>query len=62
MYDTQGLGSLPDGRRNRISVYGSTWEDADAERTRLKDLQRKQIPVESTTTTVYQYMRYWLMA
>lgn len=30
----------PDGRRKRISVYFSTWEDADAECTRLKDLQR----------------------
>jgi integrase len=45
----------PDGRRKRISVYASTWEDADAERTRLKDLERKGIPVDSTTSTVGQY-------
>ncbi|PPJ06947.1 site-specific integrase [Nocardia nova] len=50
----------PDGRRKRISVYGRTWEEADAERTRLKELQRKGIPVDVTTMTVRQYMDYWL--
>jgi energy-converting hydrogenase Eha subunit F len=38
--------------------YGSTWEEADAERTRLKDMQRKGIPVDNTTSTVEQYMQY----
>ena len=51
----------PDGRRKRISIYASTWEDADTERTRLKDLQRKGIPVDTTTSNVEQYMQYWLM-
>ncbi|MFE3696906.1 tyrosine-type recombinase/integrase [Nocardia tengchongensis] len=50
----------PDGRRKRISVYGATWEEADAERTRLKELQRKGIPVDVTTMTVRQYLGYWL--
>lgn len=50
----------PDGKRKRISVYGATWEEADAERTRLKELQRKGIPVDVTTMTVRQYLAYWL--
>ena len=50
----------PDGRRKRISVYASTWEDANTERTRLKELQRKGISVDTTTSTVEQYMQYWL--
>jgi hypothetical protein len=59
-YELKVFVDTPDGRRKRISVYASTWEEADAERTRLKDLQRKGIPVDSTTSTVEQYMRYWL--
>ena len=59
-YELKVFVDTPDGRRKRISVYASTWEDADAERTRLKDLQRKGIPVASTTSTVEQYMQYWL--
>src|SRR5271168_2816163 len=59
-YELKVFVDTPDGRRKRISVYGSSWEDADAERTRLKDLQRKGIPVDSTTSTVEQYMQYWL--
>lgn len=50
----------PDGKRKRISVYGRTWEEADAERTRLKELQRKGIPIDVTTMTVREYMTYWL--
>ena len=30
--------------------WALTWEDADDERTRLKDLQRKGIPVDTTTS------------
>jgi integrase len=59
-YELETFVDSPDGRRKRISVYASTWEDADAEPTRLKDLQRKGIPVDSTTSTVEQYMQYWL--
>ncbi|MET8875587.1 tyrosine-type recombinase/integrase [Nocardia sp. NPDC004604] len=50
----------PDGKRKRVSVYGATWEEADAERTRLKELQRKGIPVDVTTMTVRQYLGRWL--
>ncbi|MCU1641208.1 MAG: integrase [Nocardia sp.] len=50
----------PDGRRKRISVYGVTWDEADAERTRLKELQRKGMPVDVTTVTVGQYLKHWL--
>ncbi len=39
-YELKVFVDTPDGRRKRISVYFSTWEDADAECTRLKDLQR----------------------
>ncbi len=52
--------NAPDGKRKRVSVYGATWDEADAERTRLKELQRKGIPVDVTTMTVRQYMEYWL--
>ncbi|MGY2060799.1 tyrosine-type recombinase/integrase, partial [Nocardia gipuzkoensis] len=48
------------GTRRRISVYGATWDEADAERTRLKELQRKGMPVDVTTMTVAQYLRHWL--
>jgi hypothetical protein len=43
-YELKVFVDSPDGRRKRISVYSSTWEDADAERTRLKALQRKEFP------------------
>jgi hypothetical protein len=59
-YELKVFVDTPDGRCKRISVYGATWEEADAERTRLKEQQRKGIPVESTTITVAQYTRYWL--
>ena len=59
-YELKVFVDTPDGRRKRISVYGSSWEEVDAERTRLKDLQRKGIPVDSTTSSVEQYMLYWL--
>ncbi|MGW0250809.1 tyrosine-type recombinase/integrase [Nocardia goodfellowii] len=50
----------PDGKRKRISVYGRTWDEADAERTRLKELQRKGVPVDVSTATVRQYFQHWL--
>jgi hypothetical protein len=59
-YELKVFVDTPDGRRKRISVYFSTWDDADAERTRLKGLQRKGISIDSTTSTVEQYMQYWL--
>ena len=59
-YELKVFVDCPDGRRKRISIYASTWEDADDERTRLKDLQRKGIPVDTTTSNVEQYIQYWL--
>jgi integrase len=50
----------PDGKRKRVSVYGRTWDEADAERTRLKELQRRGIPVDVTTMTVGQYRKHWV--
>lgn len=59
-YELKLFVDAPDGSRKRISVYGATWEEADAERTRLKELQRRAIPVDVTTMTVRQYLLYWL--
>lgn len=59
-YELKLFVDTPDGRRKRVSVYGATWDEADAERTRLKELQRKGIPVDVTTMTVRQYLTYWL--
>ena len=33
-YELKVFVDTPDGRRKRISVYFSTWDDADAARTR----------------------------
>src|SRR6478735_6372168 len=49
-YELKVFVDSPDGRRKPISIYASTWEEADAECTRLKDLQRKGIPVDTTAT------------
>ncbi|WP_028478154.1 site-specific integrase [Nocardia sp. CNY236] len=59
-YELKLFADAPDGTRKRISVYTATWEEADAERTRLKELQRRAIPVDVTTMTVRQYLQYWL--
>lgn len=59
-YELKMFVDAPDGTRKRISVYGATWEEADAERTRLKELQRRAIPVDVTTMTVRQYLQHWL--
>ncbi|MGY1874270.1 tyrosine-type recombinase/integrase [Nocardia gipuzkoensis] len=59
-YELKLFVDAPDGIRKRVSVYGATWEEADAERTRLKELQRKGVPVDITTATVRQYLEHWL--
>uniref|UniRef100_UPI001FDEFCF5 N-terminal phage integrase SAM-like domain-containing protein n=1 Tax=Nocardia paucivorans TaxID=114259 RepID=UPI001FDEFCF5 len=59
-YELKLFVTAADGTRKRISVYGDTWEEADAERTRLKEMERRGIPVEVTTMTVAEYLRYWL--
>ena len=50
----------PDGRRKRISVYGDTEREALNELNKLRDQQRRGIPVATTTLTVAEYMSYWL--
>jgi hypothetical protein len=50
----------PDGKRKRISVYGDTERDALDELNKLRDQQRRGIPVATTTLTVEDYMSYWL--
>lgn len=59
-YELKMFVDAPDGTRKRVSVYGATWEEADAERTRLKELQRRAIPVDVTTMVVRQYLQHWL--
>ncbi|MEV0109214.1 site-specific integrase [Nocardia sp. NPDC050799] len=60
LYELKLFVNAADGTRKRISIYGATWEEADAERTRLKEMERQGIPVEITTMTVAEYMSYWL--
>lgn len=60
-YELKLFVETPEGKRKRISVYGATWDEADAERTRLKELQRKGVPVDVSTATVRQYLDYWLI-
>ena len=52
--------NTPDGRRKRVSVYGDTEREALDELNRLRDQQRRGIPVATTTLTVADYMSYWL--
>ncbi len=50
----------PDGRRKRVSVYGDTEREALNELNKLRDQQRRGIPVATTTLTVAEYMSHWL--
>src|SRR6516162_7849713 len=50
----------PDGRRKRISVYVTSERDALNELNKLRDQQRRGIPIATTTLTVADYMAYWL--
>lgn len=50
----------PDGRRKRVSVYASSERAALEELNKLRDQQRRGIPVTVTTLTVAEYMTYWL--
>jgi Phage integrase, N-terminal SAM-like domain len=56
----QAFVDSPDGRRKRVSVYGDTEREALNELNKLRDQQRRGIPVATTTLTVAQYMSYWL--
>jgi integrase len=50
----------PDGRRKRVSVYGDTERAALDELNKLRDQQRRGVPVATTTLSVAEYMTYWL--
>lgn len=50
----------PDGRRKRVSVYGDTERAALDELNKLRDQQRRGVPVATTTLSVAEYMSYWL--
>lgn len=50
----------PDGRRRRISIYGSTERAALDELGKILDQQRRGIPTPTTTSTVADYLNYWL--
>jgi hypothetical protein len=50
----------PDGRRKRVSVYDDTEREALNELNKLRDQQRRGIPVATTTLTAAEYMTYWL--
>ncbi len=50
----------PDGRRKRISVYGDSERAALHELGKVRDQQRRGIPIATTTLTVAEYMTYWL--
>jgi excisionase family DNA binding protein len=50
----------PDGRRKRISVYGDNQRDALDELGKILDQQRRGMLVATTTSTVAEYMTYWL--
>jgi integrase len=49
-----------DGRRKRISAYFNSEREAIDELNRLRDQQRRGIPIAITTLTVAEYMAYWL--
>jgi hypothetical protein len=50
----------PDGRRKRISAYFNSEREAIDELNKLRDQQRRGIPITVTTLTVGEYMAYWL--
>lgn len=59
-WEAKFFADLPDGRRKRISVYANSERDALDELNRLRDQQRRGIPIATTTLTVAEYMTYWL--
>jgi hypothetical protein len=46
----------PDGRRKRISVYGDSERAALDELGKVRDQQRRGMPIATTTLTVAEYM------
>jgi integrase len=50
----------PTGHRIRKYVYGKTWEEANAERLKLLDNNRRGVPSTSSAMTLDRYFDYWL--
>src|SRR5260221_2736851 len=48
------------GFRERVTVYGETWDEADAELARLKSNDRQGIAKVKATSTYGDYLEYWL--
>ena len=59
-WEAKAFVDTPDGRRKRISVYGDTEGKVLNELNKIRDHQRRGIPVATTTLTVAEYMTYWL--
>ena len=59
-WETKFFVDTPDGRRKRISVYANSEREALNELNKLRDQQRRGIPIAITTLTVAEYMAYWL--
>jgi hypothetical protein len=59
-WEAKAFVDTPDGRRKRVSIYGDTEREALNELNKLRDHQRRGIPVATTTLTVAQYTTYWL--
>lgn len=59
-WETKFFVDTPDGQRKRISVYVTSEREALNELNKLRDQQRRGIPIATTTLTVADYMAYWL--
>jgi hypothetical protein len=59
-WETKLFVDTPDGQRKRISVYVTSEREALNELNKLRDQQRRGIPIATTTLTVADYMAYWL--
>ncbi len=58
-WETKLFVDMPDGRRKRISVYATSEREAVNELNKLRDQQRRGIPIATTTLTVADYITYW---
>ena len=59
-WETKLFVDMPDGRRKRISVYVTSDREALNELNKLRDQQRRGIPIATTTLTAADYITYWL--
>jgi integrase len=59
-YEGKVFVQTPDGLTKRVSVYGASWEECHDQVVALQDQVRRGLPVFTSTTTVAEYMTYWL--